>query len=156
MVDLAELQAVTHLTISAPPGTLYDMVSDITRMGEWSPECTGGAWDDGAGPWVGGWFVGQNRAGDFEWETRSEVVVAEPGHEFVFVVGGGAAGDVRWGYRFEPVGGATRVEESWMVRSLSSYMADRSDDELLAIRASRHEGMEQTLANLKRVAEAAG
>ena len=27
------------IEIAATPETVYDLVSDITRMGEWSPEC---------------------------------------------------------------------------------------------------------------------
>jgi Polyketide cyclase / dehydrase and lipid transport len=30
----------------ASPEVLYEMVSDLPRMGEWSPENTGGRWVD--------------------------------------------------------------------------------------------------------------
>lgn len=157
MVDLSKLKTAGTIRVAAPPDRLYDMVSDVTRMGEWSPENTGGTWDDAQeGATVGSWFTGRNKAGDFEWETRCEVVVAERGREFAFVVGGEQDGWVRWGYRFTPVEGGTEVEESWVVLRLSPFMVDRTDEELLNIKAGRHQGIETTLANLERVAGHAG
>ena len=48
------------IEIDASPETVYAMVSDITRMGEWSPEAVGGRWVDGGTGQVGDWFVGEN------------------------------------------------------------------------------------------------
>ena len=39
-------------TVAREPDVLYDMVSDVTRMGEWSPICTTCWWDDGETPRV--------------------------------------------------------------------------------------------------------
>ncbi len=86
------------------------MVSDVTRMGEWSPICKACWWDNGEGPWPGAWFTGRNELPERVRETRSQVVTAERRHEFTFVVGGTG---VRWGYTFTPVGGGTRLPESW-------------------------------------------
>ena len=47
--------------VSVPPDDLYEMVSDVTRMGEWSPVCRECWWDEGAGPHVGAWFTGTQR-----------------------------------------------------------------------------------------------
>lgn len=55
------------------------MVSDVTRMGEWSPVCRACWWDEGAGPRVGAWFTGRNELPERTWETRSVMVAAEPG-----------------------------------------------------------------------------
>jgi hypothetical protein len=46
--------------VARSPEDLYDMVSDVTRMGEWSPVCTACWWDDGLGPQPGAWFTGRN------------------------------------------------------------------------------------------------
>ena len=41
-------------TVQAPPERVWELVSDITRAGEWSPEATGGRWrGDATGPAVG-------------------------------------------------------------------------------------------------------
>ena len=50
-------------TIDAPIGDVFAAVTDVTRMGEWSPECVGCRWIDGAGgPAVGARFEGDNVA----------------------------------------------------------------------------------------------
>ena len=98
------------ILVARSAADLYEMVSDVTRMGEWSPVCKECWWEDGGSPRVGAWFVGRNELPDKTWKTRSKVVVADPGREFAFVVGGSF---VRWGYTFEPVDGATMVTESW-------------------------------------------
>ena len=50
------------IVVEATPEALYDLVSDITRTGEWSPVCTACWWDDPdqAGQ-VGVWFTGHNQ-----------------------------------------------------------------------------------------------
>jgi hypothetical protein len=56
--------------------------------------------------------TGRNETPERTWERRSQVVAAEPGKEFAFVVGGNL---VRWGYTFTPAGDGTEVTESWEV-----------------------------------------
>ena len=95
------------VTVVAPAEALYDMVSDITRTGEWSPVCTSCWWDEEAqAGLVGAWFNGHNELLDRTWETRSVVVVAERGREFAWVVGGSF---VRWGFTLVPAGLVTTL-----------------------------------------------
>jgi ribosome-associated toxin RatA of RatAB toxin-antitoxin module len=47
MDDLEYSEAVF---VEASPQALYEMVSDVTRMGDWSPICKACWWDDGDGP----------------------------------------------------------------------------------------------------------
>jgi hypothetical protein len=59
--------------IDAPPEAIYDLVADVTWMGEWSPECIGCEWVDGAtGPAVGARFRGRHRSGLARWSTSRE------------------------------------------------------------------------------------
>ena len=67
------------IVIERSPEELYDMVADVTRMGEWSPVCTACWWDEGDGPHVGAKFTGRNERRERTWETRSEVVTADRG-----------------------------------------------------------------------------
>src|ERR1019366_10286039 len=97
---MVNLNYSESIVIARPADVLYDMVSDVTRMGEWSPICKACWWDAGGGPRVGAWFTGRNETSERIWETRCEVVLAERGREFAFVVGGSW---VRWGYTFTPV-----------------------------------------------------
>jgi hypothetical protein len=154
MVDRDELRTSSRVVIDAPADKLYEMVSDISRMGEWSPACVGGAWDEGASPTPGGWFTGRNSRNGQEYETRCEVTVAEPGRDFTFVVGGGESGWARWGYRFTPTGeGSTDVEEHWEMVGQHPAMKDFSDEQFIALRDANKANIEATLAKLKLVAE---
>ena len=145
------------IVIARSPADLYDMVADVTRMGEWSPVCNACWWDDGDGPRAGSWFTGRNETPERgPWETRSVVVAASPGEEFAFTVGGSWT---RWGYTFTPVAGRTQVTESWEVLPAGvSRFDDRYGDTAEAELAIRYEaaraGIPATLGALKRVAEA--
>ncbi len=105
------MDTLTHsgsVVVATSPEALYDLVSDVTRTGEWSPICTACWWDDGASAEVGAWFTGRNEVPGRTWETRSQVVAADRGREFAFLVGGSL---VRWGFTLEPVDGGTRLTE---------------------------------------------
>ena len=154
---MSDLSYSESIVIASSPDALYELVSDVTRMGEWSPVCKACWWDDGAGPRAGAWFTGRNETPDRTWETRSEVVVAEPGREFAFVVGGAW---VRWGYTFTAVDGGTRLTESWefLPAGLARF-EERYGAEAQAQIADRTEaartGIPATLAAIKRAAESA-
>jgi hypothetical protein len=96
--------------VAASPETLYALVGDVTRMGEWSPETVEADWLDGAtGPVAGARFTGRNRIGSTAWTTKPVVTVADPGRTFAFRVPGGSG--ATWTYTFERVDGGTRVTE---------------------------------------------
>jgi hypothetical protein len=144
------------IVISRSAETLYDLVSDVTRMGEWSPVCKACWWDSGiTTPQVGAWFTGRNEIPGRTWETRSEVVAAAPAREFAFLVGGAW---VRWGYTFTPVDGGTQVTESWeflpagLARFEERYGADAQAEIADRTEAARA-GIPVTLAAIKRAAE---
>ncbi|MEV6303096.1 SRPBCC family protein [Actinoplanes sp. NPDC051861] len=104
--------------IAADPATLYRMVSDVTRHGEWSPECRGARWTGGAtGPVPGARFRGRNRWNRVAWSRTCVVEVAEPGERFVFstVPERLTRDSTRWAYTFETVPGGTRVTESYEI-----------------------------------------
>jgi ligand-binding SRPBCC domain-containing protein len=161
-MDISEYNHSDSISIAAPPDKVYAIVSDVTRIGALSPVCAEGAWDDPAQAGKeGAWFTGHNKIGDYTWDTHCQVVVADAGKEFTFV-NHGPNGDVelvRWGYTFEPEGDGTKVTEHWQV--LPAYPDfTRAGDPNMDVK-SRIDGMAQmardgirdTLANLKRVAE---
>jgi hypothetical protein len=82
----------------------------VTRMGEWSPVCTACWWEADDAPRVGAGFTGRNELPDRAWETHAQVVAADRGREFAFVI---TETGTRWGYEFSPIHGGTRVTESW-------------------------------------------
>lgn len=140
--------------VDASPDAVYAAVSDIRRMGEWSPETVRCEWIDGAdGPVVGARFKGSNRRGLARWTTRPTVVAAEPGRTFGFDV----LPDSRWTYRFEPEGTGTRLTESFeMLRDLPWYyaFAERWLMRVQDRRADLEAGMTQTVGRIKGAVEA--
>ncbi|SFO33050.1 Polyketide cyclase / dehydrase and lipid transport [Geodermatophilus obscurus] len=153
MPDLTHSDSVV---VAVGPEELYDLVSDVTRTGEWSPVCVACWWDEGATGRVGDWFTGRNVTPERTWETRSLVAAADRGREFAWLVGGSRA---RWGYTLEPVGGGTRLTESWaFLPDGLAFMAERYGDDAPAQVQARtraaHEGIPATLAAVKRIAEA--
>jgi hypothetical protein len=162
-MDLSGYQHSDSIRIARPASFLYDIVSDVTRMGELSPVCASCTWDDvsQAGK-EGAWFTGRNAIGDFTWDTRCKVISAVPGQDFAFVNCGPPGKDelVRWGYAFEEHDGETTVTESWQV--LPAYpdyviSGDPNADvkaRIDGMATMARDGIRDTLANLKRVAEA--
>lgn len=154
---MTDLTLSESIVIARSPEDVYDMVADVTRTGEWSPVCRQCWWDDGDGPRAGAWFTGRNETPDRIWETRSQVVTAERGREFTFVVGDGW---VRWTYEFEPVDGGTRVTESWEflpagLARFAERFGDRAEAEIADRTQTARTGIPATLAALKAAAEAA-
>jgi ribosome-associated toxin RatA of RatAB toxin-antitoxin module len=154
-VDTSAYRNEVSIVIDRGPEDLFDLVSDVSQMGRWSPMCTGGTFDDD-----GEWFTGTNAMGERTWETRCRVVAAERGREFTFVNHGldGKLPMVRWGFRFRPLDEErTEVTQSWEV--LPTYAEGLGVDEERAIgvldmmREEARSGMPATLTALKADAE---
>lgn len=98
----------------ADPQRVWELVSDLARMGEWSPEATGGHWKGGAGrASKGARFVGRNRSGWRRWSTLATVIECKPGKSFAFDITSGPLKVARWRYDIEPTGNGCMVTESW-------------------------------------------
>jgi hypothetical protein len=143
------------VVIDAPADAIYDLVAELTRMGDWSPECAAVEWEGGAtGPAVGARFVGHNQGGPFglmRWSRHGRVLTAERGREFGFATEEGGREGTVWRYRFAPVDGGTRVTESYHVDwiPLWARILDVPTNRAKELR----EGMRHTLGQLKAAAE---
>ncbi len=142
--------------VAASPESVYALVTDIARTGEWSPVCKACWWHDGAGPREGAWFSGRNEADGRVWVTESQVTVARPGREFAWLVGGKFA---RWAFEFTPAPDGTLVTEKWdflpegraMFREKYGPLAEAQ----ISLRAEQaRAGIPVTLAAIKKIAEA--
>jgi hypothetical protein len=161
---VTELQFADSILVAQAADQLYAMVSDVTRMGEWSPVCRACWWDEPepgtaqvAGPYVGAWFTGRNETPERTWETRSQVVAAIPGREFGWEVNGGW---VRWGFTFDAAPGGTLVTESWRflpagIAGFHERFGTRANAEIAVRTEAAHRGIPETLAAIKTAAEAA-
>ena len=129
--------------IARPPAEVWAAVADITRMGEWSPECV-------AGRWVGG-ATGPAGRTVKAWTTTSVVTACEPGSVFQFV----AEGYTTWTYRFEPSGvdgSATAVIETFEYepKGVMGFVYER----VLFRSKAMTRGMQRTLDRVKAALEA--
>lgn len=69
--------------IKAPVEKVWAMITDLPRMGEWSPENKGGEWAKGATTAaVGTSFKGKNSNGKKSWSTSVKVNALEAQRKF--------------------------------------------------------------------------
>jgi Polyketide cyclase / dehydrase and lipid transport len=146
-----------QLEIKADADALYRMVSDLPRIGEWSPECERVAWEgDVTTPVEGTQFVGHNAVGPgrrIHYRRHGTVLRAEPGRAFSFITDEGGRPSTAWHYTFESLGdGRTLVTEGYEVRWIPAWAR------ILDVPLNRHkellEGMRTTLERLRATAEA--
>ncbi|MGR7001853.1 cytochrome P450 [Yinghuangia aomiensis] len=101
------------LEIAAAPDEVWAVLSDVTRMGEWSPECTGGRWIGRLRePVAGARFVGTNRRGPAVWSTRCTITEARPARALAWRVDAGLP-IARWSFTLTPTDKGTYLEHSW-------------------------------------------
>jgi hypothetical protein len=157
MADMAILRHSGSTVITRSPDEVYALITDVTRMGDWSPVCKECWWDEGDGPRVGAMFTGRNVLPERTWETRSEVVAAEPGREFAWAVAEPPT-RARWGYTLRAVDGGTEVTETWELPPEGSAFfeqrfGDDADAQIATRAAAAETGIAATLAAIKKAAE---
>lgn len=155
-------QELTHDSVEryveASPEDVYDVIADVTRTPDLSPEVVSCEWIDGAtGPAVGARFRARNHAGRGpDWHNTPVVTVAERGREFAFSRTEKGAGTIVWRYVLTRDGTGTRVTESyevtrpvtlfgWFVIGVLYGNKDRKSD--------LRRGMTQTLERLAALTE---
>jgi uncharacterized protein YndB with AHSA1/START domain len=152
-------QISVSVDVSASPEVVWSLLSDLARMGEWSPECTGITWAGAApgpaGPSVGAVFKGKNKIGIRRWSTKGTIVASEPNQRIAWDIAAIGLPVSRWGYTIEPSASGCRVTETWddkrgglinFVGPLTTGVKDRV--------AHNEAGMRETLNRLKTAAEA--
>ncbi len=144
-------------SIAASPEAVYAALTDVTRMGEWSPENHTNEWKDGfSQAEMGARWVGHNRNGDKEWSTEARVSQLVPNERFYFECIAPDFNDfhfANWGFDIEASDGGCTVTEHWQdlrpeaskASSAISGVTDRVEHNRL--------GMEATLAGLAQSVE---
>ncbi|MGH8885854.1 MAG: SRPBCC family protein [Egibacteraceae bacterium] len=148
------MRGSASIAINASPDDVYAVLSDVTRMGDLSPECYKCEWNGGSAEAVtGATFIGHNRLGEREWSTFCEITAAESGRLFTFEVGSPEVKYVRWTYALEPDGADTTVTESFEPLAIPPVLEDVTEEHRAQRTAALIEGMNKTLARLKEVVE---
>jgi uncharacterized protein YndB with AHSA1/START domain len=148
-----ELRAET--TVAAPPDRVWELLIDLSRMPDWSPELLRMVPLKRGGLRVGQWYLGLNRRKAVVWPTRSVVAVLEPGRSLAWDTKSSGA---RWVWELGPDGEGTRVVHRRPVprrltlvgRAFAPIALGGSDEHADELEA----GMAQTVARLKAAAEA--
>jgi uncharacterized protein YndB with AHSA1/START domain len=147
-----ELRAET--VVAAAPERVWELLTDFSRMAQWSPETVRMVPLKPGGLRVGQWYLGINRRKAVVWPTRSVVATVETGRRLVWDTPSSGA---RWVWELEPVEGGTRVVHrrpvprrltrgSAVVAGLLLGGVEGHADEL-------EQGMATTVAGLKATAE---
>jgi uncharacterized protein YndB with AHSA1/START domain len=144
--------ASVSVEVAASPEVVYDLVADVTRMGEWSPECRSCTWLGPPGA-VGSRFRGHNKRGLARWTTTAEVLAADRPRRFSFATLSGDDVGTRWTYDIEDRGERTRITESfeavsapWFISFVETYLIRDRQQQL-------EKGMASTLERIKAAAE---
>jgi uncharacterized protein YndB with AHSA1/START domain len=144
-----------EVTIAAPPERVWQIVRDVARMGEWSPECRKViVWRRG-GPRRGAWVTGINRRRIVVWPSNSKIDTYDEGRAIAWrTLESGA----RWIYELEPVGAGTRLVErrelpdgmTWLARVFARSALGGIDSHADELR----DGMQTTVERIKAEVEA--
>ena len=100
--------------ITATPEAAWELIVDITRMGDWSPETTSAEWTgESNGPAAGARFKGTNQKGSKKWRSDCVVTACVAGKRFAFDVKAGPFKIAGWAYEFTPADSGCLVTELW-------------------------------------------
>ncbi|WP_432042339.1 SRPBCC family protein [Streptomyces cadmiisoli] len=157
------------IAVAADPVTVFGYVSDLTRSGEWSPECQGGEWTEGEPAAVGSVFTAVNhRKAEVvawapvvrgEWTTECEIVRSTPPEVFSWAMrdSGGRPQESVWSFTVTPADeGSTLTHTFWMgelTEGMRGILADLDDGAaqkfILEWAEKLHGDMRHSLARIK-------
>lgn len=151
----ADRELRAEATVAAPPDQVWALLTDLSRMAQWSPELVRMVPLKPGGLRVGQWYLGVNRRKAVVWPTRSVLAVLEPGRSLAWDTRSSGA---RWIWELSPDPAGTRVVHrrpvphgvtvlSKLFAPLALGGSEEHADELEA-------GMQQTVDRLKAAAEA--
>ncbi|MGE3287949.1 MAG: hemerythrin domain-containing protein, partial [Pseudonocardia sp.] len=146
---------VAEVVVDAAPDAVWAVLADVTRIGEWSHECHGAEWLDGArAPAPGVRFRGRNRARRaVRWSRVCEVLTADAPRELAWrTVGPPPLRDAtEWRVRLEPAGSGTRVRQEYRILTLPGW-AERLISVMIPAHRDRTDALEADLRRLGSVA----
>ena len=167
----AEFGASASVEVACSPVAAWQLVTDIPRIGAFSPECVAATWMNGAaGPAEGARFEGTNRVVDeatdneFVWVRPCMVTVAKPPERFSYTVGDRYDGTpaTLWDFQIEATDTGCRITQRFqhLPQGLSGIrlQADADPTRAEAIIEERTRalaaGMDETLRRMKYMLEA--
>jgi uncharacterized protein YndB with AHSA1/START domain len=163
--EVTGLTATAEEEVAARPELVWDLVADVTRVGEWSRECIWAAWLGEPGrPRPGARFIGHNRfPNGFEYEMTCVVTEADRPRAFAWVVlddsGDPARPSSSWRYQIGLLpGGGSRVRQRFTHGPGASFLravAATAPDQAAEIIAARRDGLRANMSVALRAMKAA-
>lgn len=107
-----------EVTADAPIASVWRVIADVTRTGQWSHECKHVTWLGGAtAATPGARFRGRSRSGWLRWSRTCEILAVDPPHQIawrtvptlLFV------DSSDWRISLEPAGAGTRIVQTFQV-----------------------------------------
>lgn len=150
----AERELRAETIIAASPERVWAVLSDLSRMPEWSPELVRMVPLKRGGLRPGQWYLGINRRKGVVWPTRNVVAEIDPGRTLVWDTRTSGA---RWIFELEADGEATRLSQRRPVPERIPAVSRMFATAFLG-GASEHadeleDGMRRTLERVKEAAE---
>ncbi|MGW0024951.1 SRPBCC family protein [Rhodococcus sp. NPDC003383] len=145
----------TEAITAAPPEAVWHIITDVTRIGEWSHECRGAHWigtGQRAAPGVR--FRGTNRSGIFVWSRSCMFTTVDPPRSLAWKTVGlwGKVDSTVWRIDLEPNGTGTRIVQTYDVVHVAPGL-DRVYWLLVKAHRDRRDALSDDLQRLARLAE---
>lgn len=105
------------LTVGQPLDRVWRVVSDLARIGEWSPECRAVSWRGGAeGPALGAVFEGRNQWGPIRWRTTCTILAWEPLRLVSYDARHRSGAVTRWSFELEDGPAGVTLTQGYQTR----------------------------------------
>ena len=141
-----------QIDIKAPAAKVWELVSDVRRMPQWSPQCR---LMKPLGPLRPGTrTLNLNRRGPLFWPTTSTVIEVIPEQKLAFKIN---ANNAIWSYELQPIPEGTRLVESRHaengVKAISDFTVNALMGGIDSFERELVDGMNTSLARIKAAAE---
>ncbi len=159
------LQVRESVDVACAPEDAWRLVTDVTRIGEFSPECIDAHWlDDASRVQVGARFEGTNRVVDGNteliWIRPCTITDVKPGELFAYTVGDRFDGSPAssWQFVIDPLAlGRCRITQTFRherdgltgFRCSANSQPDRAREIVAGRLNGLHAGMRETLLRMR-------
>lgn len=141
-----------QIDIAAPPERVWALISDLSQMKRWSPQCRS---MKALGPVMAGTrTVNLNRRGLMVWPTTCRLTEVVYEKKLAFRVN---ENNTVWSYELEPTETGTRVTETRRsddgIKPISNFLVDKMMGGVPSFERELVDGMNQSLSRIKAAAE---
>ncbi len=115
--------STVEVDVAAPPEAVWRVLTDPTRIPEWSHECCDVELLDPGPVRLGFRFRGRNRAGRNRWSRICTVFRCDENTDFAYLTSGGPGDATAWHFRLKPTAAGTRLTQAYRIVSLPAWQS---------------------------------